>query len=120
MSKPLELVIFERIQCRENGCDCRGGKTTWLNPITGEEIDRSPDGRPNIERWDYSPFKRLTDAELAAEVHRQIGRTADAEEGFKYDIWDGSPLQHEDIEAERRDTINRFATHPHYDESPAT
>jgi hypothetical protein len=114
MSKPLELVIFERVTCHEDNCVCRGDMQTWLNPITGAEVDRAPDGRPNPERWDYADHKRLTDAELAAEYHSadagvwvvQCASHASGE-------WDDELI---DATIRFRRILKRFATQPHYDE----
>ena len=52
--------------------------------------------------------KRLTDAELAAEVHRSVADMLRAK---------GRPADLEPA-TDRLVTVNRFATHPHYDEEP--
>ncbi|SEI45634.1 hypothetical protein SAMN04487917_101389 [Arthrobacter sp. yr096] len=90
MTKPLELTIYWPTSCGES-CDC-------TEYVVG--------GRP-IPRFAVDiRAKRLTEHELAAEVWHSIVK-----------FYSKEPSVDAVEEACRNAVIERFATHPHYDEA---
>jgi hypothetical protein len=99
MSKPLELVIYPKLE----------------RPMTGAEI------MPYREQWQreaaLSQTKHLTDAELAAEFEscRCDYLIQQATGSYWTPLGDTWPNDHESV-GRRTSTLLRFATLPHYDE----
>jgi hypothetical protein len=79
--------------------------------LTVYEIDRSEPSMVVVDGfWAYRPYdpaKRLTDAELAAEVWKQEASVTTVE------AMGGTPIR----TLAALNTIHRFATRPHYDEA---
>lgn len=105
MSKPLDLAIFEPSRC---SCPCR--EPFWIDPRDGSQRPRHHfNSDQTVDRIDYDPAKRLTDAELAAEDWElQYGCEVSSEWGTD---WEAMKR-----EKEQRAIMHRFATLPHYDE----
>lgn len=104
MSKPLELVIHEKVPGQY------GREATY----------NSPDGfwaYPESHVDGYAQDKRLTDAELAAECYKAQCEWLHAGHNVDDDI--GYPFSRRDVGRmnARMGVLMRFATLPHYDET---
>lgn len=98
MNKPLELVVYERMDDLELDEWCDGH---YRDPDTGD-----------VFAFCYGRAGRLTDAELAAEHHAAVLAVYRAR------------VHHDDADWEKRlgqmQAMYRFATHPHYDDPEET
>ena len=113
MSKPLELTVYPPLAPDD--------ELRWRDVSTGRE------GQPSdvpVPEWHHRQRsapparygKRLTDAELAAEYWRanSIGWCAEATQSF-YDEFTGHIVSSDRMK-HYVTVLDRFATHPHYDE----
>jgi len=111
--KPLELTIYPKV---DRWVD-------WTMEFLGKEVKGSsrecgyetPRGVFEGDEW---PEKRLTDAELAAEWHKQDNHCGQKYEGYAI-AHNGESLGSEEYEADKLRTTHRFATTAHYDEENA-
>jgi hypothetical protein len=96
MKKPLELNVY---------------------PIWGDEsLYADLPGHHWPTNVGYEVYrKRLTEAELAAEWHKQDNHCGQVLEGYGI-AYNGEPLDTEEVEIERLHIVYRFATLPHHDE----
>ena len=100
MSRPMELAVNRRFKDRQ-GNDWYVWGDTCVRPWIADS---------------YSGMKRLSEAELAAEWHKQDNHCGQKLEGYAV-AHNGEGLAAEEVEVERLRTIYRFATLAHYDET---
>lgn len=98
MNRPLELRRFRRCGCGE-----------WCDVYVDADIEGPDVAEGNAEVFYEDRAKRLTDAELAAEYWQAcavLSTVLNLNE--EYDLHDEAAMY--------ATTLERFATHPHYDE----
>lgn len=113
MTKSLELTIYPR-------------RRVTLEGFLGQpehHFEYAVNGRLIDEQDIYPSIKRLTDAELAAEVHSQREAWAaalydDVYARYVEDEGELTSMRDRFEMGEKAKTLHRFATMPHYDEQP--
>lgn len=107
MSRPLDLIWYRPCGC-DAGCELYL-HADWEGPDPGG-------GDPSVLRW-LDPAKRLTDAELAAEY--QFSRLDSRVRMARVENYSGDKVlfDHYERGLDQEATLERFATHPHYDEA---
>lgn len=105
--KPLELTVYDRNDDGDYLDSCTPNGRQFVIALEDVEV--------------YSMHKRLTDAELAAEVHSQrevwaVALYDDVYARYVDDEGELTSMRERFLMGEKAKALHRFATLPHYDE----